>query len=101
MNRHINENKSRILHNSKIIDDNKRSIEELKHYTFSAFESAIKRYERIVHLLIMVVILSLTLLFVSNAVWLYSWNRHNATVVNTDGTTNFIGNDGSIDNKGE
>ena len=95
----VQENTQNILHNKRTIDDNKRAIDELKNYTFNAFESAITRYEKIIHRLIVVVVLSLIMLFVSNAVWIYAWKQldfaDNTVINNTEGTTSFVGGDTS------
>lgn len=88
-----------VQENTKNIHDNKRAIDELKNYTFNAFESAITRYEKIIHRLIVVVVLSLVMLFISNAVWIYAWKQldfADSTIINnTEGTTSFVGGDKS------
>lgn len=64
------------------------------------------RNERTVKRLIAVVIITIALLFISNAIWLWAWSSYdyasseNSVDLSTDGggDANFIGNDGNITN---
>ena len=87
MNRHIEKNREHIKANKEKIQENKESIRDNKR--------AIKELRHTVHALIIALIISLTLLFVTNAVWLYQVTR-GTTVITEGGTTNFIGESGKI-----
>lgn len=99
----IIENRSIIKENRKDIRDNKVAIEDLKRNTVpvSVFESTQSKLDRIIHRLIVALILSLAILFISNAVWIYAWYKYDyvgseTTIITKDGVSNFIGNDGVI-----
>lgn len=83
---------------------------EHKDVPYIVYEATQARNERTVRRLIVVVIIAITLLFVSNAIWLWAWSSYdyasseNSVDLSTDGggDANFIGNDGVINNgKGE
>ena len=67
-------------------------------------ESTGARWERTVKRLITLVIISLVLLFASNAFWLYAWLQYDYTgnesvvIDGKDGIANYIGQNGDIDN---
>lgn len=74
---------------------------------FVVFESVSARDERIIKRLILIVVVSLSLFFISNALWLYAWMQYDysssastqtVTVDGKDGVANYIGNDGEITN---
>lgn len=75
---------------------------------FVVHESGMTRMERIVKRLAVALIVSILLIFASNALWLYAWMQYdyssNATTAETvtvdgkDGVANYIGNDGDITN---
>lgn len=93
----VESNKHKIKENRKDIENNKSTIDELKSELRWRHESQQSSWERIIHRLIAVIIILIVLLFVSNAVWIYSWNaRGESTVINKDGVSNYIGGDGSI-----
>lgn len=67
-------------------------------------ESSMARMERQIKRLWIAVIVTVCLLFVSNAAWLYCWCQYDysseeiVTVDGKDGIANYIGNDGDIVN---
>ena len=71
---------------------------------YIAYESMMARYERHTKRLIIALIIAVVLMFASNALWLYAWCQYDytsetsqdITVDATDGTANYIGNDGDI-----
>lgn len=69
---------------------------------YYVYEGEQFRNERTVKRLIISLIISIVLLFASNALWLYEWTCYDyvstVTVDGKDGTANYIGNDGSIAN---
>lgn len=72
---------------------------------YIVFESVLTRYERTIRNLIIVVIVTIVLLFSSNAIWVYQWTQYDYSseestidVDAKDGTANYIGNDGDINN---
>ena len=103
----ILDNKQSIKENQKTIQENKTAINELKTnctskcIPYEVFESAISRYDKIVHRLIIVLGIVIALLFISNAVWIYAWHnadfsKRETTVITKDGVSNIIGSDGVI-----
>lgn len=77
---------------------------------FVVHESGMTRMERIVKRLAVALIVSILLIFASNALWLYAWMQYDyssdatttetstVTVDGKDGVANYIGNDGDITN---
>ena len=73
---------------------------------YAAFESVQVRHERTVKRLIIALVIATMLIFASNGLWLYAWMQYDysssETVVEQNaedgGDTNFIGNDGDINN---
>lgn len=67
-------------------------------------EGIMARQERIIKRLVIVLIITILLLFASNAAWLWAWNQYEyvsdstVTVDGKDGVANYIGNDGRIIN---
>ena len=67
-------------------------------------EGAMSRLERIIKKLVLALIITVLLIFASNAIWLYAWLQYDyAGVENVDvngesGIANYIGNDGNITN---
>lgn len=65
-------------------------------------EGAMARNERTVKRLIIALVVSIALLFVSNASWLYAWVSYDyvssVTIDGKEGVANYIGNDGDIYN---
>lgn len=79
-------------------------MNEPKQIPYIAFESTNVRYERIIKYLVTALIISVLLLFASNAIWVYEWTQYDYTGTQSvdidakDGTANYIGNDGDITN---
>lgn len=77
-----------------------------KDVPYIAFESMMARYERHTKRLIIALVITIILMFASNAIWLYEWCQYDysdtdSTSVDldaTDGNANYIGNDGDINN---
>lgn len=69
---------------------------------YIVYESEQARSERSNKRLIIALIAAITMLFISNFIWLYAWCQYdyaNITVDSgTSGNANFIGNDGDIHN---
>ena len=70
-------------------------------------EGVMARNERTVKRLTVALVLAIVLMFVSNALWLYAWTQYDYSGSDTtkfvdinseDGTANYIGNDGDINN---
>ena len=104
MNKHIEKNKEGIKSNKQSIRENEKKIQENKseidkmreeHRWHAEADKA--RFERIIHRVITALIVAIVLIVITNAFWIYAWNRENGiSILNKDGTTNFIGHDGSI-----
>lgn len=82
------------------MDDNERIM-----IPYIAFESALDKAERRERLHIFVIIFLITLLVLSNLAWIIAWNQYDYTtedysveVDGGEGTANYIGNDGDINN---
>ena len=75
---------------------------------YYAHESMMARYERLIKRLIIALLVSVILIFVSNAAWLYCWMQYDyADTESTEsvdvdgglnGVANYVGNDGDITN---
>lgn len=72
---------------------------------YVVYESAQTRMERANKRLIIALIISICLMFVTNLAWLYYWNQYDYSYEDTsvdvdakDGVANYIGNDGDINN---
>lgn len=73
---------------------------------YIAHESEMTRQERHVKRLIIALVISVILMFASNALWLYAWcqydytsdTRSTVTVDGKDGIASYIGNNGSVIN---
>lgn len=72
---------------------------------YFAHEGILSRCERIIKKLVIALIITIVLIFASNALWLYSWMQYDyageeesVEVNGTDGVANYIGNDGDISN---
>lgn len=66
--------------------------------SYLVYESSQVRSDRIIHRLIVALLISVALLFISNAIWIYAWVQSGATIENTNGTSNYIGESGEINN---
>lgn len=82
-------------------------MEEQINVPYIVYEGAQARSERTTRRLITVIIVLISMLFATNAIWLYAWNSYeyveDGTDVNLDageGNANFIGRDlnGELDN---
>ena len=75
-------------------------MEDKQTVSYLVYESSQTRADRVIHRLILALVITVGLLFISNALWLYAWSKGNSgtTITSQDGTTNYIGNDGMIDN---
>ena len=78
---------------------------EEKQIPFIVYESESAKSERTIKRLIIALILSIVLIFASNAIWLWAWCQYDyssnetiTTVDGKDGTANYIGNNGDINN---
>ena len=71
---------------------------------YIAFESEMARYERTIRRLLIALIITIALVFVSNAAWLWFFNQFDyaSDMVNLEsheeGNASYIGSDGVIDN---
>ena len=77
---------------------------EDKNVPYFVFEGEQARHERTLKRLILVVIITIALLFASNAIWLYAWMQYDyssaetTTTIQQDGRgINIIGNDNEVD----
>ena len=78
---------------------------ENKKVDFVVYEANEARHERTVKRLIIALVISIILMFASNAIWLWAWTSYDysseetiTTVDGKDGTANYIGNNGDINN---
>jgi flagellar basal body-associated protein FliL len=78
-----------------------------KDIPYIAFEGQMARNERTMKRLIIVLIVTIVLMALTNAMWLYAWTMYDyaddeasqeVTLESTDGNANYIGNDGDITN---
>lgn len=72
---------------------------------FAVYESAQVKDERIIKRLIIALIVSVALMFATNAIWLWAWLQFDyygeeITVDSAEGDANYIGNNGDIYAKG-
>mgnify|MGYP007069965465 CR=1 FL=1 len=70
---------------------------------YIVYEGAMARFERHHRRLVIALIISIALVFISNAIWLYAWTQYDytsedVTVDSTDGIANYIGGSGGIVN---
>lgn len=88
--------------------------EKMAHIPFVAHEDTLTRMERIIKRLVFALVITILLMFASNALWLYAWMQYDyssdatntttttetstVTVDGKDGVANYIGNDGDISN---
>lgn len=84
-------------------------MEEYTSIPYFAHEGMMARNERLIKKLIIALIVTIGLVFASNALWLYAWMRYDYMSTETtsskevevdakDGIANYIGNDGDITN---
>lgn len=77
--------------------------EKMEMVSYLVYESSQTRSDRIIHKLIVALLVSVALLFVSNALWLWAWTSYEylgeeISVSNRDGVASYVGNDGVINN---
>lgn len=69
---------------------------------YIVYERTMARFERTIKRLMIVIIISIVVLFASNAAWLYTWNQYDYSEVTVDskdgGNANYIGTSGIISN---
>lgn len=71
---------------------------------YIVYEGELARQERKENRLIVVIVLTIILLFASNAAWLYAWMQYDYTseesvsIKGADGIANYIGKNGDIIN---
>lgn len=75
-------------------------MEDMKNVPFVVYESAMTRNERSFKRLIIALIVTIVLLFLTNIAWLFYFNQYEFTTTDTDvtvdgkqGTANYIGED--------
>lgn len=78
------------------------------HVPYIVYESALARSERTIKRLVIALVVTIIMMFATNAIWLYFWNQYEyvyedettstVTVDGKDGIANYIGNDGTITN---
>lgn len=84
-------------------------LDDIASIPYYAHESMMARNERLIKKLIIALIVTIGLMFASNALWLYSWMQYDyadtestSESVDVDGglngVANYIGNDGDITN---
>lgn len=77
---------------------------ELMTIPYIVYESTLEKEDRQHKRLVVIIVILIALLFVSNAMWIYFWNTYDyvddEVMVNAedDGTANYIGNNGDINN---
>ena len=74
-----------------------------KQVPYIVFEGTQARHERTVKRLTVALVVAIILMFLSNALWLHAWMQYDyygeeIVVDSGDGTANYIGRDGRIDN---
>lgn len=74
-----------------------------KNIPYIAFEAEMARHERIIKRLLVALVASIMLVFISNIAWLIFFNQFEFDVQSVSqeldsGNANFIGNDGAITN---
>ena len=72
---------------------------------YFVYEGEMARNERKEKRLVLIVLILISLLFLSNALWLYEWSQYDyestsktVTLEGEDGVVNYIGEDGDITN---
>lgn len=66
--------------------------------SYIVYEGAQARNERMMKRLIVTLIISVALLFISNLIWLIMWSKQDFIKADGGGVANYIGNDGDIYN---
>lgn len=80
---------------------------EINSVPYVVHEGILSRMERSNKRMLIALIIAVTLLFASNALWLYEWTQYDycgdttskdVTLESKDGIANYIGNNGDINN---
>ena len=67
--------------------------------SYLVYESSQTRLDRVIHKLVVAVIIAVSLLFISNALWLWAWTHgeHTTTTVSQDGSgINIVGDENAV-----
>ena len=67
--------------------------------SFLVYESSQTRLDRIINKLVIALVISVALLFISNALWLWIWSQNDTSqsTITQDGSgTNIVGDDNAI-----
>ena len=70
----------------------------LETVSYLVYESSQTRSERLIHRLLVALVITVGLLFVTNALWLYAWSQHGKVDTNVE-NSNYIGENGTIHNE--
>ena len=80
----------------------KYEVDSSNQVPYIVYEGTIARFERTVKRLIIVLVITILLLFASNAIWVYEWCQYDYSDVTVDsqdgGNANYIGANGYINN---
>lgn len=85
-------------------DHLKKDYETVPLIPYYAHEGEMSRCERVIKKLVLALMITILLIFASNALWLLAWVQYDYTGVESvdvngeSGVANYIGNDGSITN---
>lgn len=89
-------------------DHVKKEFDSVPSIPYFAYEGSMSRCERIIKKLTLALVITILLVFASNAIWLYAWMQCDYTDTEStetvdvdgsgDGIANYIGNDGDINN---
>lgn len=87
------------------IDSRVSELESTPSVPYFAHEGMMARNERTIKRLVIALIISIVLIFASNALWLYAWMQYDyvgsestVDIDGKDGIANYIGNNGDISN---
>lgn len=99
----ITENKHSILHNKHCIEQNKEAIVEIKQGCTNKCvpQSVFAEVTALSRRLIIALCITVSILFLSNVLWIVVWStrdsgKRETTIITNDGTSNVVGNNGSI-----
>jgi len=87
------------------VDQRVSELESTPSVPYFAHEGMMARNERTIKRLVIALIISIVLIFASNALWLYCWMQYDyvgsestVDIDGKDGIANYIGNNGDISN---
>ena len=71
---------------------------------YEMYDALQKRFDRIIHKLIIALVTSMAITLISNALWLWAFTQYEyitdeTQIITKDGVANYIGNDGVINGK--